>query len=129
MFPNLKRHRVPLMDNRVMFIVVFHIWNHTRIFQWTKFVYLIYKIVIVGRRVYACSLIALERKHKFAPNFVCSCLETRKRFYKGQYFEQVCWVRVPARVVSAARKLSTIEERRQDQSCFNSTRRKQEQRP
>jgi hypothetical protein len=38
----------------------------------------------------------------------------RKRFQKGQN----SWVRVPVRMVPAARKLSTIEERRQDKNCL-----------
>jgi hypothetical protein len=51
-----------------------------------------------------------------SPNLTCSWLETRKRFQKGQNYEKVSWVRVPVRMVSVARKLSAIKERRQDQN-------------
>lgn len=37
---------------------------------------------------------------------------------KGQVTSKISWVRVPVRVVSVARKLSSIEERLQDQSCW-----------
>jgi hypothetical protein len=52
---------------------------------------------------------------QFAPNLVCLFPETRKRFQNSEKLSQV---RVPVRVVPVARKLSTTEERRRDQSCL-----------
>jgi hypothetical protein len=76
-------------------------------------------IETVGMCVYVCSLIGREGINQFAPTVACLPLETRKRFQKGKNSEKkVPWVRVPVRVVSVARKLRTIEERRQDQSCL-----------
>jgi hypothetical protein len=71
-------------------------------------------------RVCLCvySLIAWERIHRFAPNLAWLFLETKKRFWEGQNSEKLSWVPVPVRAVPVARKLSTIEERRQDQSCL-----------
>jgi hypothetical protein len=70
------------------------------------------KIEIVG--TYVCSLLAWERMTQFSSDFACFCIWTKKRWN----FEKVFWVRVPVRVVPVPRKLSAIEERRQDRSCF-----------
>jgi hypothetical protein len=45
------------------------------------------KIENVG--VYVCSLISRERIHHFSQKMACLCLETRKRFQKGQNSESV----------------------------------------
>jgi hypothetical protein len=82
-----------------------------KVFIWLA---LIYKIEIVC----VCSIRARERINLFAPNLVCLFLETRKRIYIGQNSGKVSWVRVPVTAVCVARKLITIEERRQDQSCL-----------
>jgi hypothetical protein len=65
-----------------------------------------------------CSLIARERIHRFSPNFAFLFLETKKRIYEGQTPKMCSEFRVPVRAVPVARKLRTIEERRQDQSCL-----------
>jgi hypothetical protein len=64
------------------------------------------------------SLIAREGINRFAPNLVYLFLETRKRIQEGQNSGKMSRVRFPVRAVPLARKISTIEERRQDQSCF-----------
>jgi hypothetical protein len=52
---NLKSHWVPQTNYRLKFIVIRHIWNYTRIYKWSKFVYLVYKIAVVDMRVFDCS--------------------------------------------------------------------------
>jgi hypothetical protein len=61
---------------------------------------------------------ARERIYRFVPNLACLFLQTSKRTEKGQNSEKLSWVRVPLRVVPVPRKLSTTEERLQDQSCL-----------
>jgi hypothetical protein len=78
--------------------------------------FIIHKIEIVGGCV--CSLTARERIYQFAQNLACLFLETRKRIQKRGNSENLSLIRVPMNIVSVARKLSTIEERRQDQSCL-----------
>jgi hypothetical protein len=68
--------------------------------------------------VYVRTLIAWKLIHHFAPNLACLFLETRKRFSCGQKSENVSLVRLPVRVVSVARELSMIQERRQDKNCL-----------
>jgi hypothetical protein len=46
-----------------------------------------------------------------------ACLKPGRYFWKVK-IPKVSWVRVPMKMVSVARKLSTIEERRQDQICL-----------
>jgi hypothetical protein len=69
-------------------------------------------------RRFVSSLPAWERINRFAPNLSCLFLETRKRTKEGQNAGKASWIRVPVRPVPLARKLSTAEERRQDQSCL-----------
>jgi hypothetical protein len=52
----------------------------------------------------------------------CLCLEAGRDFRMVKTPKNDSWVRVPVSVVSVARKLSTIEEQPQDQSCLFSQR-------
>jgi hypothetical protein len=68
--------------------------------------------------VCVCSVLTRERINRFAPNLACLFLKTRNKTQKGQNSGKMSRVRVPVRAVPVARKLSTTEERRQDQSCL-----------
>jgi hypothetical protein len=46
------------------------------------------------------------------------CALKPERYFRKVKIPKVSWVRVPLSMVSVARKLSTIEERIQDQSCL-----------
>jgi hypothetical protein len=67
-------------------------------------------------RMYVC--LQLENRNQSAPNLACLSLETSQIFWNGRNSERLSWIRVPERVVPVARERSTIEERRQDQSCL-----------
>jgi hypothetical protein len=68
--------------------------------------------------LYVCCLIAREGMNRFPPNLACLFLEIRKRTREGKNSRKVSWVWFPARAVPVARKLSTIEKRRQDKICL-----------
>jgi hypothetical protein len=74
------------------------------------------KLEILG--VCVCSLIAQKRINRFVPNLACLFFEIKKRIYKGYNSEKVSWVRVPVKMVSVARKISSIEEQRKEQNCL-----------
>jgi hypothetical protein len=76
----------------------------------------LYKIESVGLCV--CSLLARDRIHRFVQTLACLFLETSKRTQEGHHSGKLSRVWVPVRAVPVARKLSTIEERRWDQSCL-----------
>jgi hypothetical protein len=52
------------------------------------------------------------------PNWHAYALKPEKDFRKVKTPTKVSWIRVPVMMISVARKLSTLEERYQNQSCL-----------
>jgi hypothetical protein len=68
--------------------------------------------------MHVSSLIPRERIHRLQKTWHAYFLRPGRDFRKVKTPGEVTWVRVPVRAVPVVRKLSKIEERRQDQSCL-----------